>query len=47
MDESFYIDVAPIWADSIENGLITLDDVPDALRPYVEAEIARRKKEEA
>ena len=41
--ESFYEAVAPFWADCIEEGLTTLEDVPDELRTYVEAELNRRK----
>ena len=41
--ESFYAAAAPLWAHCIEEGLTTLEDVPDELRPYVEAELNRRK----
>lgn len=45
MDEQFFKDIAPVYADMIDEGLITIDDVPDEFRPYVLAVVNERKKE--
>ena len=45
MDEQFFKAIAPVYADMIDECLITIDDVPDEFRLYVLAVVNERKKE--
>jgi hypothetical protein len=45
MDEQFFKAIAPVYADMVDESLITMDDVPDEFKPYVQAVIDKRKKE--
>ena len=45
MDEQFFKAIAPVYADMIDESLITMDDVPDVFKSYVQTVIDERKKE--